>query len=150
MEKNEALCYPIQIDCLPDIFHQKAETELNETPESWRVEVKKLKELLSDNKITTAVVFEEDFLRLFLRYTKYNSSKTFQYMLNFIRLRRNYGNLFTSIPDENFAINPSTQMFSVLPYRSPDGCAIILSEIGFLPFETRGSLESFSNLHTSC
>ncbi|CAL1297573.1 unnamed protein product [Larinioides sclopetarius] len=131
MERNEAECYPIQMDYLPDIFHQKAVRELNETPERWRVEVKKLKELLSDNKITTAIVFEEDFLRLFLRHTKYNSSKAFHYLLNFISFRRNYGSLFASIPDENFATNPSTKMFSILPYRSPDGCAIILSEIEF-------------------
>ncbi|CAL1297574.1 unnamed protein product [Larinioides sclopetarius] len=145
MERNEAECYPIQMDYLPDIFHQKAVRELNETPERWRVEVKKLKELLSDNKITTAIVFEEDFLRLFLRHTKYNSSKAFHYLLNFISFRRNYGSLFASIPDENFATNPSTKMFSILPYRSPDGCAIILSEIGKWDPEEL-SLEDFKKM----
>ncbi|GBN09588.1 Retinaldehyde-binding protein 1 [Araneus ventricosus] len=100
---------------------------------------------LENNKITTGIEFEDDFLRLFLRHTKYNSSKAFPYVRHFVNFRRNYGSLFTSIPDENFATNSSTKISSVLPYRSADGCAIILSEIGkWNPDEL--SLEDFKRM----
>ncbi|GBO00763.1 hypothetical protein AVEN_252911-1 [Araneus ventricosus] len=59
MKRSEQEFYPIQMDFLPDEFHQKAVTELNETPERLKVELKNLKELLSDSSHCDKILTEE-------------------------------------------------------------------------------------------
>ncbi|CAL1293366.1 unnamed protein product [Larinioides sclopetarius] len=128
-ERIEPECYPIHMNFLPDIFRKKAVKELHETPEKSK-ELDKLKHLLSNDKTTAGIDFEEDFIRLFLRHNKYDVSKAFPYVRNFVNFRRNYSNLFINIPDEHFATKASTRFISVLPYRCPDGCTLILIELG--------------------
>ncbi|GBN86652.1 hypothetical protein AVEN_230523-1 [Araneus ventricosus] len=124
--------YPLHMDHVPEYFYQKALSELNETPETREVELNKLKYLLSADKLTTGIEFEEDFLHQFLRHRKYNCLRAFQYLQKYFNFRRSHSSIFQSIPDENFKGNPATKFISVLPYRCPDGCRIILSEFGKL------------------
>ncbi|GBN92666.1 hypothetical protein AVEN_114546-1 [Araneus ventricosus] len=82
------------------------------------------------DELTTGIEFEEDFLHQFLRHRKYNSLRAFQYLQKYLNFRRSHSSIFQSIPDEHFKGNPATKFISVLPYRCPDGCIIILSEFG--------------------
>ncbi|KAF8778848.1 Alpha-tocopherol transfer protein-like [Argiope bruennichi] len=129
-EMNDQKCYPFHMDYLPEICYQKALEELNETPETRVEELTKLKGLLSADKFTAGIEFEEDFLQLFLRYRKYNSSQAFQAVRKFVHFRRNFSSIFQSIPNAYFKENPSTKFISVLPNRCPDGCAVVLVELG--------------------
>ncbi|XP_055943918.1 alpha-tocopherol transfer protein-like [Argiope bruennichi] len=128
-EMSERKCYPYHMDHLPDSFQQRALKEFNETPETRQVELKKLKDLLSADKFAAHIEFEEDFLQLFLRYRKYDSSKAFQAVRNFLSFRNTYSSIFQTIPDVHFKDNPSTRFTTVLPYRCPDGCAVVLHEL---------------------
>ncbi|XP_055944000.1 alpha-tocopherol transfer protein-like isoform X2 [Argiope bruennichi] len=127
---NDQKCYPYHMDHLPKSFYQKALEELNESAEAREIELNKLKELLSADKITAGIEFEEDFLHLFLRYRKYNSSQAFQALKKFVSFRRNFSSIFQSVPEVYCKETPSTKFMSILPYRCPDGCAIVLCELG--------------------
>ncbi|GBN72534.1 hypothetical protein AVEN_90093-1 [Araneus ventricosus] len=149
-ESNGQVFYPLHMDHVPEYFYQKALSELNETPETREVELNKLKDLLSADKLTTGIEFEEDFLQQFLRQRKYNSLKAFQCLQKYLNFRRSHSSIFQSIPDEHFKRSPSTELLSVLPYRCPDGCAIILCELGkwnpndlSLEYLKRGAMASF-------
>ncbi|CAL1275457.1 unnamed protein product [Larinioides sclopetarius] len=129
-ENNEQACYPLHITHIPEYFYEKAQKELNETLETREVELSKLKKLLSADKLTSDIKFEEDFLHQFLRHRKYDSLKAFQYLKKYINFRRSHSSMFLSVPEEDFRGNPSIQLNSLLPYRCPDGCVIILCEFG--------------------
>ncbi|GBO14924.1 hypothetical protein AVEN_78997-1 [Araneus ventricosus] len=129
-EANQNKFYPFEMDYLPECFREKAAKELNEVPEQRTEELRTFKEMLSTNKVFAGIDFEDDFLWLFLRHTKHNASKTLPYLRNFIQFRRNYSWLFQSVSDDLFNTSPATKCFSILPKRTPDGCAVLLIELG--------------------
>ncbi|KAF8778360.1 Alpha-tocopherol transfer protein-like [Argiope bruennichi] len=129
-EIHDQKCYPYHVDHLPTSFYQKALEELNESAEAREIELNKLKDLLSADKFTAGIEFEEDFLHLFLRYRKYNSSQAFQALKKFVNFRRNFSSIFQSVPEVYSKETPSTKFMSILPYRCPDGCVIVLCELG--------------------
>ncbi|GBN56678.1 hypothetical protein AVEN_156569-1, partial [Araneus ventricosus] len=79
---------------------------------------------------TISLRFENDFLKLFLRHSKYDVNRAFVQLRNFIHFKRKYSRLFHSVPEDYFATKPSAWFGSILPYRSPDGCTMILIELG--------------------
>ncbi|KAF8778318.1 Retinaldehyde-binding protein 1 like protein [Argiope bruennichi] len=121
---------PFETDYLPDFVLKKAVVELNETSENKVQMLESLKELASDLEKIADFIFEDDFLRVFLRYSKYNISKAFAQLRNFVHFRRKYDWLFESIPEEYFVTKKSTEFFSVLPYRDSHGCTLVLLELG--------------------
>ncbi|XP_055943738.1 retinaldehyde-binding protein 1-like [Argiope bruennichi] len=127
---NQMEGYPFEMTHLPECFLEKAKKELNEVPEQRTEELRKFKEMLSTDKTFTGIDFEDDFLWLFLRHAKHDASRALPHLRNLIKLRRNYSSLFQSIEDDLFNSSPSTQCFSILPKRTPDGCAVILIELG--------------------
>ncbi|XP_055943729.1 retinaldehyde-binding protein 1-like [Argiope bruennichi] len=121
---------PFETDYLPDFVLKKAVVELNETSENKVQMLESLKELASDLGKIADFIFEDDFLRVFLRYSKYNISKAFAQLRNFVHFRRKYDSLFESIPEEYFVTKKSAEFFSVLPYRDSHGCTLVLLELG--------------------
>ncbi|KAF8778892.1 retinaldehyde-binding protein 1-like isoform X2 [Argiope bruennichi] len=122
--------YPLEMSHLPECFLEKAKKELNEVPEQRTEELRKFKEMLSTDKTFAGIDFEDDFLWLFLRHAKHDSSRALTHLRNLIKFRRNYSHLFQSIEDGFFHSSPSTQCFSILPKRTSDGCSVILIEVG--------------------
>ncbi|CAL1278041.1 unnamed protein product [Larinioides sclopetarius] len=128
--KKQENFYPFEMDYLPDFFLEKTKKELNEVPEQRTEKLRKFKEMLLTDKVLADIDFEDDFLWLFLRHTKHDASKALPFLRNFYLFRRNYSSLFQSVSDELFSTSPATKVFSVLPNRTPDGCAVILIELG--------------------
>ncbi|XP_055943919.1 retinaldehyde-binding protein 1-like [Argiope bruennichi] len=127
---DEREVLPFQMKFFPEFVLQKAIKELNETPDR-KIEGRDiLKKLLSTHKLTCDINFDDDYLTLFLRHSKYNANKAFIQIQNYIRLREKYKTLFESVPDEYFFTIPSTMFGTILPYRSPDGCTMVLCELG--------------------
>ncbi|CAL1275459.1 unnamed protein product [Larinioides sclopetarius] len=145
-ESNGQVCYPLHMNNLPEYFYQKADKELNETTKTREVELKKLKDLLSADKLATSIEFEDDFLHQFLRHRKYDSLRALQYLQKYLNFRRSHSSMFESIPEEDFERNPATECFSVLPCRCPEGCVIMICQIHHLPSQSRRLIESFSKI----
>ncbi|KAG8193058.1 hypothetical protein JTE90_028170 [Oedothorax gibbosus] len=70
--------------------------------------------------------FEEDFLRQFLRQSKYDVLRSFKRLQSFVKFRRQNKNVFKNV--ENVSKSPDYQFCTPLPWRCRDGCTITLFE----------------------
>ncbi|GFS58508.1 alpha-tocopherol transfer protein-like, partial [Trichonephila inaurata madagascariensis] len=130
---------------LPDFVLQKLKEELKETPETRVKSLMELRKMLKDEQLTCGIDFEEDFLIQFLRHSKHNTGKAFNFVRNLVRLRKKYPLSLDSIPDEFFLTKESTKTILLLPKRCPEGCTIVIYRYGlFNPKEM--SVEEFQRM----
>ncbi|KAG8193028.1 hypothetical protein JTE90_028145 [Oedothorax gibbosus] len=118
------LTYPLSIDYLPDEILAKAEGELNETPENKDRLLRELKIRAESDNETKDINFLDDFLRQFLRQSKYNVSKSFKRLQSFIKFRKQNENIFKNV--ENITKSIDYQFCTPLPFRCREGCTITL------------------------
>ncbi|GBN09585.1 hypothetical protein AVEN_40855-1 [Araneus ventricosus] len=121
--------FPFLIDYVPEFAIRKCKEELNESPERKERTLHELRSLLHENENTSGLQFHEDFLIQFLRRNKYRIPDTFQHFQNFVVLNKKESYLFKSILDHYFETISSKYMV-LLPKRCPDGCAIVIFEVG--------------------
>ncbi|CAL1275442.1 unnamed protein product [Larinioides sclopetarius] len=127
---NEEKELPFQMNYIPEFAQIKCEVELNETPERRKQSIQELKKLLANDKSTEKICFHNDLLVQYLRHSKYNTNKALNQLRNLIVLRNKEEKMFQPIPDEYFSTKPSAKFLIVLPKRSPDGCTMVLFQIG--------------------
>lgn len=121
---------PLQMVYLPEFFKKKCVAELKETPENKTKQMQELKRMIEENPKTSGFNFEDDFLVQYLRHSKYDVQRAFKHMQNYVILRRKYNHLFRSIPDYKLDPKHSPQFIFPLPNRTPDGCAVFVSQAG--------------------
>ncbi|CAL1297585.1 unnamed protein product [Larinioides sclopetarius] len=151
--QNEEKELPFHMNYIPLFVQRKCELELKETPDRRTQSIQELRNFLKDDEATKDIWFHEDFLVQYLRHSKYNTHKAFTYLRKYYILRNNDANLFESLPDEIFLTLKSTKFASVLPKRCPDGCTVLLIQLGKwdpdeLPFDyfKRIAVITFSQL----
>ncbi|GBM93505.1 Alpha-tocopherol transfer protein-like [Araneus ventricosus] len=115
---------------IPEFVRKKCEEELNETPERKKQSIQELRKLLANDKETKNIFFHDDLLVQYLRHSKYNTNKALSQLRNVNAFRNKEAKIFETIPDEYFSTKPSTKFITVLPKRSPDGCTVVLCQIG--------------------
>lgn len=76
--------------------------------------------------VTKDIEFHDDFLRQFLRQSKYNVPKSYKRLKDFIKFRRENENVFKNV--ENITKSIDYQFCTPLPWRCEDGCTITLFE----------------------
>ncbi|GBM91206.1 Alpha-tocopherol transfer protein-like [Araneus ventricosus] len=131
---------PFLMDYVPEFFQRKCEEELNETPERKQTALQELRSMLQKNQTTSGIDFLEDFLVQYLRRHKYKTKPAMKMVENSVDIYRNHNYLIQSIPDKYFLLRSSTKWWRVLPKRCPDGCTILLVQVGLwnpdeFPFE---------------
>ncbi|GIY98249.1 alpha-tocopherol transfer protein-like [Caerostris extrusa] len=130
---------PLDVNYLPEKFLVECENNCNETPENKIKGLNEIKKLLEADKVTKGIQFEDDFLRQYLRHTKYEAAPAFGKLRNFTHLRTNYNYLYLGVHTE-YTVIPSTKYSTVLPQRCPDGSLLFLLQLGKwnpneMPFE---------------
>ncbi|CAL1273855.1 unnamed protein product [Larinioides sclopetarius] len=117
-----------KMDHIPDRFWNKASIELNETDENKVKGLGKLKELTEI--YPTGITFPEDILLQFLRHSKFDVIKASTRLKRFVCFWRKHPELFASIPENYISSKASTKFGTILPFRCPDGCTILLTKPG--------------------
>ncbi|GFU18916.1 alpha-tocopherol transfer protein-like [Nephila pilipes] len=120
---------PFEMDHLPDLVLKKCEEELNETSEK-KTKVLALRYMIEDDDIVSGINFEEDFLVQYLRHSKYDVNKALKHIRNYVNLRKKRSYMFESLPDNLLSEQLSNNFLSIMPKRSPDGCVIVLLQVG--------------------
>ncbi|CAL1273846.1 unnamed protein product [Larinioides sclopetarius] len=120
---------PFELGYLPEYFQKKAALELNETPERKEQSIQELREFLERNKHTTGLIFEDYSLIEFLRVNKYNAVKSFSQIKAYVALRKKNSQLFQNLSYEWLVKTFYDRTLTVLPWRCPDGCTIIIVEL---------------------
>ncbi|GBN21024.1 Alpha-tocopherol transfer protein-like [Araneus ventricosus] len=121
---------PFHMSYIPEFVQKKCEEELNETPERKKQSIQELRKILANEKATKNIFFHDDLLVQYLRQSKYNTNKALNQLRNLNAFRNKEVKIFETIPDEYFSTKPSTKYIIVLPKRSPDGCTVVLFQIG--------------------
>ncbi|CAL1286102.1 unnamed protein product [Larinioides sclopetarius] len=127
---EEQSVLPFSNSNLPDFVLKKCADELHETPERKEKGLQELIENIKGNSKTYVIEFEKDFLIHYLRVNKYNVQKSFRQIQNYIELWKKEGFLFKSFPGEYFLTKGSTRFAALLPERCPEGCPVLLFQIG--------------------
>lgn len=120
---------PFEMGYLPENFQKKAETELHETPEKIVQGIRQMKEMLKKDKNTKNLIFDDDVLLQFLRVRKFNTARAFNQLKAYAILRRKNPDMFTNFRFESTVITIKDKSLTFLPWRCPEGCAIILIEL---------------------
>ncbi|GFT97282.1 alpha-tocopherol transfer protein-like [Trichonephila clavipes] len=84
---------------------------------------------LNEDKHTKNLSFDEDFLLQFLRVRKYNITKAFSQLKSYAMLRKRIPDSFSNFQFETTVSTVKDRIISWLPWRCPEGCAIILIEL---------------------
>ncbi|GBL60950.1 hypothetical protein AVEN_114129-1 [Araneus ventricosus] len=121
---------PFLMDYVPEFFQRKCEEELNETPERKQAALQELRSMLQKNQTTSGIDFLDDFLVQYLRRHKYKTKPAMKMVENSVDIYRNHNYLIQSIPDKYFLLRSSTKWWRVLPKRCPNGCTILLIQVG--------------------
>ncbi|XP_035213205.1 clavesin-2-like [Stegodyphus dumicola] len=122
--KSKDGLYPFEAFFLPEKFVKKAEDELKETQESREVGLQQLRELvLSDKDLSCRTT--DEFLLQFLRARKYNVPKAFNLLKKYMNFKRKNVAIFTGMNYDMLLKLISKKMMGFLPYRCPDGCAVL-------------------------
>lgn len=79
-------------------------------------------------KETKEIDFHDDFLRQFLRQSKYDVYKSLKRLQAFTKFRRQNYSFFSSVDKENLSKNPNYRCCTPLPWRCRDGCTITTFE----------------------
>lgn len=81
-------------------------------------------------KTLNDIDFHSDFLLQFLRHSKYDVKKALRRLEKYTSMRRNHNTFFTTLTDEMFETLKSADIVKCLPWRTPDGRAIMLIRHG--------------------
>ncbi|CAL1275443.1 unnamed protein product [Larinioides sclopetarius] len=128
--QNEEKELSFDMSYIPEFFRGKCEVELNETAERKKQSIQELRKMLENDKSTEKICFHSDLLVQYLRHSKYNTNKALNQLRNLNALRKKEVKMFQPIPDEYFSTKPSAKFLVVFPKRSPDGCTMVLFQIG--------------------
>ncbi|GIY14698.1 alpha-tocopherol transfer protein-like [Caerostris darwini] len=122
---DETEVLPFEVGHLPERFQQEVLNKTNETPERKLKGLQKLKQLIKSENIFDDTEFDEDFLVLFLRSEDYDVLSALQRLKNAVALKKSYVEMFSDQVYENIAITFTKNITTFLPYRCPDGCAVM-------------------------
>ncbi|CAL1299078.1 unnamed protein product [Larinioides sclopetarius] len=129
METNLEIL-PYEINYLPKFALKKCEEECKETPERKINSIQELRYLLLSNPTTSGIYYHDDFLLQYLRRNKYRISRCFKEIQNFALLKQKESLTFERLPEQYLSLSSVAEIITLLPKRSPDGCAMILTQIG--------------------
>ncbi|GFT97294.1 clavesin-2 [Trichonephila clavipes] len=117
--------YPFRAFTIPDKFKQKAKDELFETDENRDTAIQRLRELVTgDTDLGCRIT--DDFLLKFLRARKFNIPKAFNLVKKHMSFKKKNQDIFTDMDFEVLSQLIKNKVFSFLPYRCKDGCAVFL------------------------
>ncbi|GFT78173.1 alpha-tocopherol transfer protein-like [Nephila pilipes] len=121
---------PHSIDCHHPELKQKAKDELGETDEIRGLALEQFREcILADEKLKN-VLTDDEFLLLFLRARKYNIENSLSLLRNFFHTIAAHPEIFNMLDQEKIYKLAGSGFISTLPFRSNDGCFIIICKIG--------------------
>ncbi|CAG9864380.1 unnamed protein product [Phyllotreta striolata] len=123
-------CLRLDLEELSDRDKEKALTELNETPENVQYALAKLRELISNEPNLRVPVDVDEFLVKFLRPCKFAPETAFKIMRRYYRFKTKHPKYGVRITPNSVRHVFDTEVFKILPTRSPDGSRIFIMNIG--------------------
>lgn len=129
-DANRDISYKrLEESTITEELRQKAEDELNETPETRKECLKELRTLIKGEPYLVANVSDE-FLLQYLRAKKFDSYAAFVLIKKFYHHRLTYPKLYSDYsPKQNLKVMKAN-LLNFLPLRTPEGCAIWVSRVG--------------------
>ncbi|XP_035226939.1 alpha-tocopherol transfer protein-like isoform X2 [Stegodyphus dumicola] len=82
-----------------------------------------------DDEDLAAIELEDMYLLVFLRFNKFNLSRTYSHLKIFDNFRKQNPDSFKKINFEECVKGITSEIISFLPWRCPDGCAILLVQL---------------------
>ncbi|CAL1268612.1 unnamed protein product [Larinioides sclopetarius] len=135
LEKNpkdmstEKEVLPFSMGYLPESFQQKSFNKMNDTPQNRIEGLQMIRELMEAEEIFRDLEFDDEYLVMFLRSQSYNVKTAFERLKNFLNMKNSHMFMFTHQKYENLKICFTKNIIKYLPYRCPDGCAVIVINI---------------------
>ncbi|KFM57145.1 Alpha-tocopherol transfer protein-like protein, partial [Stegodyphus mimosarum] len=106
-----------------------AEIELNEKENAITSALETVKELLKREKDLSPCL-DDNFLLMFLRARKFDCSSATNLIKKYYSAQLNYPSMFRNYTPKSCMNVMKCNLHYFLPYRSPDGCAVLLSKFG--------------------
>ncbi|XP_042903201.1 alpha-tocopherol transfer protein-like [Parasteatoda tepidariorum] len=118
-----------ECDLITEDLRKCAELELHEREDKLSTYLENLKDLLKNEKGLTPCL-DESFLLMFLRARKFDCQAANELIKKYYKAPLELPSMFVNFNPHSCmnAINSGIHYF--LPYRSPEGCAILLSKFG--------------------
>lgn len=125
---DETECLPLEFNKITEYFQKKAEIELYETEEEKVQCLQNLKEKLENVENLYADTRKEILIQ-FLRARKFDVEAAFDLVIKFYKHKKAYPTIYKPFNSSKLTDLIKTKFIYFLPKRSPEGCAILLTQI---------------------
>ncbi|XP_054718620.1 alpha-tocopherol transfer protein-like [Uloborus diversus] len=120
---------PFVMGYLPENYRRKAEIELRDTPEKRVQGLRLLKEMMKHEKSLCNTELDDDFLMQYLLFRKFNVDRALSTLKAYVKLRKKNPDMFRNFHFDRIVRTSTDRIAVFLPWRCPDGCAIILVQL---------------------
>uniref|UniRef100_A0A182Q7X3 CRAL-TRIO domain-containing protein n=1 Tax=Anopheles farauti TaxID=69004 RepID=A0A182Q7X3_9DIPT len=113
-----------------DALRQKAATELRETPEVMEPSMRKLRELIQQEKTLKLPVEDEGYMKRFMRPKKYYPESVFDMMKAYYKMKARQNFILDHLSTQSIQNALKDRVVQILPKRDQHGRRILYMEMG--------------------